>query len=204
MIFHLDQVWTLRYIRSGNFLVNLYRSHAGKGCLCIRLCLKQKFRIYYIIMRRSDSQRGFGLEMGFIYQFNIQLVTAFNHSTIADLHTLSFFSLLSLAFPGNGSYSGDSSTALTKSSVHRLPYNSEFLLQLTSSKPLGTDQQKTPFTVVLPSFPWEHVCFWGSHPVMAAYTCLLKICCPAVNVVSWVVLRSLPSNGSTHYTWQYL
>jgi hypothetical protein len=34
---------------------------------------------------------------------------------------------------------------------------------------------------------------------MAAYTCLLRICCLAANVVSFFVSKSLPSNGSTRY-----
>jgi hypothetical protein len=36
--------------------------------------------------------------------------------------------------------------------------------------------------------------------VMAVYTCLLRIRCLPANVVSLFVLRSLPSNGSTHYS----
>jgi len=48
MTFHLDQVWTLSYIRSGNFLVNLCRNHADKGCLYIHLHLEDKFRMYNI------------------------------------------------------------------------------------------------------------------------------------------------------------
>jgi hypothetical protein len=34
---------------------------------------------------------------------------------------------------------------------------------------------------------------------MAAYTCLLRICSLAADVVSLFVLRSLPSNESTRY-----
>jgi hypothetical protein len=39
---------------------------------------------------------------------------------------------------------------------------------------------------------------------MATYTCLLRICCLGVDVVSLFVSRSLPSNGSTHYIVLYL
>jgi hypothetical protein len=35
-----------------------------------------------------DSPWGFGLEIAFIDHFNGQLVTALNHSAIADFHTL--------------------------------------------------------------------------------------------------------------------
>jgi hypothetical protein len=36
----------------------------------------------------SDSQWGFGLEIGFIDHFNVRLVTIFNYSASADFHTL--------------------------------------------------------------------------------------------------------------------
>jgi hypothetical protein len=36
----------------------------------------------------SDSRLGFGLEIGFIDDFNTQLVITLNYSVIADLHTL--------------------------------------------------------------------------------------------------------------------
>jgi hypothetical protein len=36
----------------------------------------------------SDSQLGFGLDIGFIDRFNTQLVLTLNYSTIANLHTL--------------------------------------------------------------------------------------------------------------------
>jgi hypothetical protein len=34
-----------------------------------------------------DFRRGFGLDIGFIDNFNTQLVITFNYSAIADLHT---------------------------------------------------------------------------------------------------------------------
>jgi hypothetical protein len=55
--------------------------------------------------------------------------------------------------------------------------------------------QKTPFIVVFRSFPWERVCLQRRYPVTAAYTCLLRICCLAANVVSLFVSRSLPVTG---------
>jgi hypothetical protein len=36
----------------------------------------------------GDPRRGFGLEIGFIDHINTRLVTTFNYSVIADLHTL--------------------------------------------------------------------------------------------------------------------
>jgi hypothetical protein len=44
--------------------------------------------LFYIVMRISDYQQGFGLEIGFIDHFNTRLVTTLNNSIIADLHTL--------------------------------------------------------------------------------------------------------------------
>jgi hypothetical protein len=35
---------------------------------------------------------------------------------------------------------------------------------------------KTPFIVVLQSFPWEHVWLRRRYSITAAYTCLLRIC----------------------------
>jgi hypothetical protein len=59
---------------------------------------------------------------------------------------------------------------------------------------------KTPFIVVLQSYPWERVCLRRCYPVTVAYTCLLRICCLAANDVSLFVSRSLPSNRSTRYS----
>jgi hypothetical protein len=38
----------------------------------------------------SDSRRGFGLDIGFIDHFNIQLLITLNYSTIANSHILQF------------------------------------------------------------------------------------------------------------------
>jgi hypothetical protein len=72
------------------------------------------------------------LEIGFIDHFNTRLVTTLKYSAIADLHTSQiitahaiFFSLLSLVVSLVTAYNiGGSSTTPTKSSLHRLPYNS--------------------------------------------------------------------------------
>jgi hypothetical protein len=94
---------------------------------------------------------GFGLETGFIYHFNIQLVTTFNYSAIADFHSLQIttahtksfqsavFSSCSLATASNNR---DSSTAPIKFTLHRLPYNflpthsvtTEYLLNLSQPR----------------------------------------------------------------------
>jgi hypothetical protein len=62
-------------------------------------------------------------------------------------------------------------------------------------------KKKTLFIVALQAFSWERVCLRRRYPVMALYTCLLRICYLVVNVV----LRSLPSNWSTSYImfWNY-
>jgi hypothetical protein len=77
---------------------------------------------------------GFGLEIRFIDDFNTRLVTTLNYSAIANLHTLPITRTHGKSFPAcnvftsrsliMASNSGDSSTAPSKSSLHRLPYNS--------------------------------------------------------------------------------
>jgi hypothetical protein len=57
--------------------------------------------------------------------------------------------------------------------------------------------QKTPVIVLLQSFPLERVCLRRCYAVTTAYTCLLRNCCLAANVVSLFVSRSLPSDGSS-------
>jgi hypothetical protein len=44
--------------------------------------------LMYIVTCMSDSQQGFGLEMGFIDHFKMQLVTALNYSASANPLTL--------------------------------------------------------------------------------------------------------------------
>jgi hypothetical protein len=44
----------------------------------------------YCHVVRSGYRPGFGLDIGFIDHFNIQLVITFNYSAIADFHTLEF------------------------------------------------------------------------------------------------------------------
>jgi ethanolamine utilization microcompartment shell protein EutS len=45
-------------------------------------------RNVHIVMCMSDSWWGFGLDIGFIDHFNIQLVITLNYSAITELHTL--------------------------------------------------------------------------------------------------------------------
>jgi hypothetical protein len=47
----------------------------------------------------SDSRRGFGLDIGFIDHFNIQLVTPLHYSAIANFHTLNKSLAHTLSFP---------------------------------------------------------------------------------------------------------
>jgi hypothetical protein len=70
----------------------------------------------------SDSRRGFGLEIGFIYHFNTRIVTTINYSAIAHLHTSqitpaharSFQSSFTSRYPVTGLNNGDVSTAPSK------------------------------------------------------------------------------------------
>jgi hypothetical protein len=87
-----------------------------------------------IVTCMRDYRRGFGLEIGFIDHFNTRLVTTLNYSAVADLHTLQITRGHAKSFPVcnvfpsrflvTASNSEDSSTAPTKSSLHRFPYNS--------------------------------------------------------------------------------
>jgi hypothetical protein len=89
--------------------------------------------------------------------------------------------------------------------LHRFPYNSPPTLSLASIvlpiTPWHGSSEKTALPLWLQLFPWEHVCLRRHYSVMAAHTCLLRICCLAVDVVSLFGLRSLPSNESTHYSY---
>jgi hypothetical protein len=92
------------------------------------------------------------------------------------------------------------STAPTKSSLHRLPYNwliSEIVSVITSR--LAPRRKHRP---VLYSNRFRGNAFFLRRRclVTAAYTSLLRICCLAANVVSLFVWRSLSSNGSTRYS----
>jgi hypothetical protein len=82
--------------------------------------------------------------------------------------------------------------------VHILPRI--WMAMLPIDNLLSLNAKQTPFIVVLQSFPWKHVCLRRRYSVTAAYTCLLKICCLAADVVSLFVWRSLPSNGSRRYS----
>jgi hypothetical protein len=72
---------------------------------------------------------GFWIEIGFTD--HLQVVTTSNYNTIANFHILqittahakSYGSDVTSRFPVTGLNNGDSSTAPTKSSLHRLPYN---------------------------------------------------------------------------------
>jgi hypothetical protein len=143
----------------------------------------------------SDYRGGFGLEIRFIGHFNTRLVITLNYSAIADFHTLQtttvhvVFSvccvLTSLTLVTASNY-GNSSSAPTKSSLHKLPYNLRTTHSVTTltnfQTRLGYDileriEWKTPFIVVIQLCPWERVCLRRRYSVTTAYTCLLKICC---------------------------
>jgi hypothetical protein len=101
------------------------------------------------------------------------------------------------------SNNGDSSaSALTSSLSGQYPtilsteLNSK-LVPLIS--PQHGQTENTALLFLLQSFLWEHVCLRRYYTVTAAYTCSLRICCLAADVVSLFFSRSLPSNGSTRY-----
>jgi hypothetical protein len=61
------------------------------------------------------------------------------------------------------------------------------------------DSVENMFIVVLQRFPWQHVCLRRRYLVTPMYSCLLRICGLAADVVSLFVSRSLPSNGYTRH-----
>jgi hypothetical protein len=100
----------------------------------------------------SDTQRGFGLDIGFINYFNTQFVITLNYSAIADLHTLRittshanyFQSAVSLVVYWLRFLTVEILQLLrsvrcplvlscTKSSLQRLPYNYQCFIWLTHS-----------------------------------------------------------------------
>jgi hypothetical protein len=95
----------------------------------------QLFSCYlvYIITYMSDSSWAFGLEIGFMDHFNTRLFTTINYNTITDYNILHITITHAKCFHSvavslsrslvTASSSGDSSTAPTKSSLHKLPYN---------------------------------------------------------------------------------
>jgi hypothetical protein len=101
----------------------------------------------YSVTWRSGYWPSFGLEIRFIDHFTTRLVTTSNYSVVADFHTLqittahakSFQSAFTSLFPVTDLNNGDTSTAPTKSSLHRLPYNWLLITDLSRLYHLGTD-----------------------------------------------------------------
>jgi hypothetical protein len=126
------------------------RSHIVRHVYCILVvalvllphhnfvCLSCYYQLYCHML--SNSRRSFGLAIGFIDHFTIWLVTTLNYSAIANFqslqittaHTKSFQSAFTSRFPITDLNNGHSSTAPTKSSLHRLLYNWLPSLQLTT------------------------------------------------------------------------
>jgi L-asparagine transporter-like permease len=79
----------------------------------------------------SDSQRGFGLEIEFID--HLQIITTNHYNSIDNFHNLEITTAHAKSFQSSAfstsrslvtaSNNEDSSTAPTKSSIHRFPYN---------------------------------------------------------------------------------
>lgn len=89
----------------------------------------------------------------------------------------------------------------TKSSLHRLTYNSllNFQTHLSYIIPAQT-VRKTMFIVVFQSILWEHGCLQRHYSAMVVYTCLLSYLLPSSRCCFAVCFKSLPSNGPTHYS----
>jgi hypothetical protein len=71
-----------------------------------------------------------------------------------------------------------------------------------TSKPVSDSVENTVHCCT-PYFPWERVCWRRRYPVTANYTCLLRICCLAVNVVSLFASWWLPNNDSIRFSTYY-
>jgi hypothetical protein len=88
-------------------------------------------RYHHTVTILSDYRRSFGLEIGFIDHLQVVTTSDYEHNTIASFHTLqitaaqakSFQSAFISRFLVTDFKNGDSTTAPTKSSLHRLPYN---------------------------------------------------------------------------------
>jgi hypothetical protein len=124
----------------------------------------------YIVTCMIVYRRGFGLEISFINHFNIRLVTTLNCSNIADLHTLQIttahakflvccgFTSRSLVTASN---IGNSSASPLSTLLSLLFTDSLTTLNSCSSVPHNIStrtKEKTPFIIVLQSFPYEHIC----------------------------------------------
>jgi hypothetical protein len=81
--------------------------------------------------------------------------------------------------------------------------NSQVTVPRNSWPRFFTDRIENTVHFLLQQFPWERVCLRRRYSATATYTCLLRICCLAADVVSLFVSRSLPSNGSTRYNITY-
>jgi hypothetical protein len=90
--------------------------------------------------------------------------------------------------------------APTKSSLHRLPYDSLSLVPvILLITPRHGPHRKHRLLLYSNRFSVNMFVCKGINSVTAMYTCLLRICCLAADVVLLFVSRSLPSNGSTCY-----
>jgi hypothetical protein len=171
---------------------------------------------YWIILKTARLKENFCWTYN-MFQFALQLLFKTNLA-----HAKYFQSAFTSCFPVMDLNNGDSS-------LHRLPYKRLLTDSATTCFGYNIsawDAQKTPFVLVLQAFPWEWVRLWrrypvtalvyllilqslpsngcrlfrGHYPVTAAYTCLLRICFLAVNIVSLFVSRLLPCNSSTRYS----
>jgi hypothetical protein len=116
-------------------------------------------------------QAGFGLEMGFID--HIQVVTTSNHNTIAffnilEITTAHANSFQSAVFTSRSlvtdSNSGDTSTAPTKSSLRRLPYNSDELQgRFTSRLVIQFVLAPSPLRLTTSNFFQLNTCFHSPY-----------------------------------------
>jgi hypothetical protein len=108
------------------------------GCLSSH-CLAWQYAdmSQYCQVVRSGYCLGFGLDIGFIYHFNIQLVITLNYSSTADLHSLEFTRAHTKYFPAHSVFT---CSCLVKAPTLDIPL-------LLCSSPLGmanTLQLRTP------------------------------------------------------------
>jgi hypothetical protein len=128
-------------------------------------------QLYYHVL--NDSQWGFELVIGFIDHFTTWLVATLNYSTITVFQTLhiitarikSFQSAFTSRFLVTDLNNRHSSTAPTKSPLHRLLYNwlPSKLFPLITPQHRPTENTAILFFFLV--FPWEHVCLLRCYPV---------------------------------------
>jgi hypothetical protein len=129
-------------------------------------------------------------------------MSTIKYGAIADIHTLlitaahtksfqcAVFTSRSLVTASNSGYSSASAFPLLLSGEYPTAILTELNAKIVPLiTPLHGPRRKHLSSVVVQSFPWEHVCLRRSYLVTAGYTCLIIICCLTADVVSLFVSR---------------